>query len=70
MQWAEHAALQELTEWLSRRDLGDPRQHIDAEAVFPNLAGLVRRRHLSETGDPPGFAGAQPGLRSATIQPL
>src|SRR5271168_2439115 len=60
----EQAALQKLVERLAGRDLDDPRQHVDAPAIFPHFAGLVRERQSSEAGDEisQGVVGAERSL--------
>ena len=51
MQRTEDAVLEELVEWLFRRDLDDVRQHVDPPTVFPDLPGLMRQWQIRKAGD-------------------
>jgi hypothetical protein len=46
----EQAAVEKLIERLARGDLDDPSQHVNAVAIFPDLARLMSEREPRQTG--------------------
>ena len=51
MQRRKDAALQELVERLTGSDFDDPAEHVDAQAIFTDFAGLMGERQARQSGN-------------------